>query len=294
MRHVADAPSPFGGSSRLVQELRTAHIAEMYRRKCGVDVSASFQGHEVIRLYECSLTGYRFWRPAEVAGDEAFYRALSQSWSTYYRTERWEYAEARAALQGVSRVLEVGCGRGYFLKSLEGVVNEALGLELNRDAIAGKVTVFPVEPLLIEDLCSRGGPPYDAVCSFQVLEHIVEPGRFIEAALSCLSTGGLLVFSTPNHSYLPLLEQSDAFDLPPHHMGHFERSTFARIADIFNLDVVALVSEPRSHHPEAVTEATRTRWGYRVLRWVAARIYDSAYAWFKEPGPNLLVIFRKR
>src|SRR5690606_756761 len=140
-----------------------------------------------------------------------------------------------------------------FLKSVEGAVSEALGLELNRDAITNKVTYFPVEPLFVEDLRSRDGPHYDAICSFQVLEHIPNPGQFIEAALSCLSRGGLLVLSTPNYSYLPLLEQTDAFDLPPHHMGHFDRSTFVRIADVFNLDVVTMLTEPRRHLPEAVT-----------------------------------------
>lgn len=292
--HSIDVPSPFGGASRLVQVIPTPYLAEVYRRKCGVDIRDSFHGHEEVYLYECTVTGYRFWRPEQIAGDEAFYRKLSQYWPNYYRTNRWEYSKARRLVKGMRRVLEVGCGRGYFLRSLQGIVDHATGLELNKEAISKKVTRFPIEAMLLEDLGAQHREAYDCVCGFQILEHVPNPYSFIEASLRCLVRGGVLVFSTPNYAHQPLIEQYDAFDLPPHHMGHFTDSIFQRIADVFNLEVVTLLQQRRSHRPEPVTDLTRKNFAYRGLRLLAAGIYELAYALAREPGPNLLAVLRKR
>lgn len=289
-----DITSPFGGEARKIQTLPTAHVVEMYRNKCGVDVSECFRGHNAIHLYECAQTGYRFWRPTEIAGDESFYRLLSQSWPAYYRTERWEYPIVRKALRNSHLLLEIGCGRGYFLKSVEGRISDATGLEFNREAIANKVTRFPIQAQSIEEFSACNSARFDAVCSFQVLEHISNPGRFIQAALECLSPGGVLILSTPNYAYLPFRAQTDAFDLPPHHMGHFDEQIFRRIANLFNLDVATLLSEPRKHTSEMVAGTTRESLVYRLLRMLAAQTYRLAYRWSKEPGANLVVVLRNR
>lgn len=288
-----NAVSPFGGDSRVLQTLPSAHIVEMYRKKCGVDISECFHGHDAIYLHECVRTGYRFWRPVDVAGDELFYQLLSQSWPAYYRTERWEYPIARTALRNAHRLLEIGCGRGYFLKSVEGRIDEAIGLEFNSEAIATKMTRFPIETQTIEEFSVRNGARFDAICSFQVLEHVPNPGQFIRAASDCLSPGGVLILSTPNYAHLPLREQTDAFDLPPHHMGHFDEPTFRRIAELFNFDVVGLFCERRKHASEIVTDSTRGSLVYRILRMAASQAYGLAYRWCGEPGLNLVAVLRK-
>lgn len=286
--------SPFGGDSRIIQTLPTSYIREMYQKKCGIDINSSFKDNDFAYLFECNRTGYRFWRPAEIAGDEHFYQLLSKAWPNYYKTHRWEYPVVRKALQSTSQLLEIGCGRGYFLKSMEGHINNALGLELNSEAIANKVTRFPIESWPIEELAQRSNVLFDAICSFQVLEHIPDPKQFIESALKVLSPNGLLILSTPNFSYKPHQEQQDAMDLPPHHIGHFDENTYKRIANFFNLKVVTIESEIRKHVSEAVTDSTQNSLAFKISRAVAAIAYNTSYAWTKEPGPNLLAIYQKR
>ena len=140
--------SPFNSPAKRVASLPARYVAEMYRQKCKVNILAAFGNVEEIHFYECEATGMRFWRPTSVAGDEGFYRILSAAWPNYYRSERWEYSHVRKILRSSRRVLEVGSGRGYFLKSIEGSVADALGLELNESAISTKVTTFDVHKKL--------------------------------------------------------------------------------------------------------------------------------------------------
>ena len=142
---------PFG-PARHLESITASEIARMYERKCGFDALPHFKGLESIDLYLCLSTGYRFWRPAKVAGDESFYRDLSAVWPDYYRDWRWEYGPMLSALRSRDNLLEVGCGRGYFLKLTENRVALAIGLELNREAISNKVTRHEIKSQLVSEL----------------------------------------------------------------------------------------------------------------------------------------------
>lgn len=236
-------PSPFGGDAMAVGEISTKTLELMYRNKCGADVSRHFGSLPALGLYECAQTGMRFWRPASVAGDEAFYADLSNRWPHYYQTDRWEYQPTRAAIPIGARVLEVGCGRGYFLRSLESHAGDAMGLEFNNDAIKNKVTRFDVRNQFVEDLLASDPKLFDVVCSFQVLEHVSDPAAFVRSCLACLRPGGLLILSTPNYDMKGHRRMEDAFDLPPHHLNHFDADAYRRMAALLGLTVLSLTSQ---------------------------------------------------
>lgn len=290
--HTSCAESPFGHSVTVIDELSVGYVADVYRKKCGADVRRYLEPANSIKLYRCNVTGYMFWRPKQVAGPEDFYHLLSSKWPDYYRETRWEYPAALRALRGRREVLEIGCGRGYFLHSAESVVQDGLGLEMNLQAIQGKVTRFPIVNRLIEDVQSDGRT-FDAVCAFQVLEHIVDPASFLRLALGALRPGGLLILSTPNADCTDRAHRDDAFDLPPHHMGRFNAEIFGKIAHEFGLEVVAIKAERRRHSTEEVSALAQKSVVFRMARWVARLAYDAAFRITNEPGGNILTILRK-
>jgi SAM-dependent methyltransferase len=278
---LTDVKSPFGGAAQPVLTLPAADLVAAYRAKCGLDVTPWLEGLDPLGLYACEATGMHFWRPAAAAGDEAFYRALSAAWPGYYRTERWEYAAVRSWLGAADRVLEVGCGRGWFLQSLQGHVAAATGLELNRQAIANTVTTFPVLASPLDQHAAAHPASFDAVCAFQVLEHVAEPGQFLQQCLQALRPGGLLIVSTPNADAPVFRSRQDPFDLPPHHLNHFDADTYRRLAALLGLELHALRVQPRFH----VGHDGRPRWWGRA-----------ATAWYRmtgSPGDNLVVALRK-
>ncbi len=275
----SDIQGPFG-TARHIESVPAAVIAEMYRRKCGFDVSGHFQSRDTLDLYECNATGYRFWRPDSVAGDESFYEGLSHVWHDYYREWRWEYEHAMALLRPANRVLEIGCGRGYFLRLVQDRVARAVGLELNRDAIRAKVTRCEVIPALIEEFASGHARAFDAVCSFQVLEHVTDPASFIQNAATCVRPGGLLVFSTPNILHREFARRLDAFDLPPHHVGHFSTSVYRKIARKYGFTLRHVIEQGRFVPREA---------GARAL---VKRALNTVHRGLYGPGPYLLAVFQ--
>lgn len=222
--------SPFGAPARLQLTLQTTDLIERYRAKCGADISWAFRDETSVSLFECEATGYLFWRSADVAGDERFYQTLASHWPEYYRDTRWEYAQAARACGKDASVLEVGCGRGYFLRKIEDQVKSAEGVELNTETAGSKVTRAPIHTRPLSELLPSHRGSMDVVCSFQVIEHVVDPKQFITECAALLKPRGVLLLSTPNHACEEHRSLTDPFNLPPHHMGHFSAATFERVA----------------------------------------------------------------
>lgn len=283
---------PFGPST-VVDSLPVAVIADMYRRKCGLDVSPDFGVLREIHLYECALTGLRFWRPIEIAGAEDFYRRISAHWPNYYRAERWEYGLAREASVGARSLLEVGCGRGYFLRQVESKVIEGQGIELNTDAIKNKVTKWPISAQQLANFAAENPGKFDFVCSFQVLEHVADPHLFLKYCLRCLKPGGKLCVSVPSYENVEHQLKSDAFDLPPHHINHFTRDTVLRISAHLGLTLEQDAVEPRRPVIPAATARTQSAFSYRVLARIARDALRVAYRLTREPGHTAVYILKK-
>lgn len=260
----------------------------MYLLRGGWDITPHFHGHLQIDQYRCRETGMLFWRPEDLAGCESFYRQLSADEKHYYQPVRWEYELLDRYLSPEARILEVGCGRGYFLKRAEGRVKDASGIEFNTQAIADKVTMWPIRAERIEDSASGA---LDLVCSFHVLEHVTDPAGFVEQSLARLRPGGRLVLSVPNHENAVLAASQDAFDLPPHHINHFTPNVFRRIGERYGLALEQLVVERRAYEPPTVTPATSSRLTFKAARFIARQMFGWVYR--SEPGHSMLAVFRK-
>ena len=279
---VETLDSPFGGKAHLIDKLNVSSIKDMYFHKCGVDVSFYFGDLKQIGLYECMNTEYKFWRPEEIVGDEVFYKLLSAAWPNYYRTQRWEHSFIETYFLNSKNVLEIGCGPGYFLKKLENLVDSAIGIEFNQEAITNKVTSFDIVATNVEDLVLSVNNNFDVVYSFQVLEHLKDPCSFIKSALNVLNRNGYLIFSTPNNDYIEFQNKKDAFDLPPHHVGVFNPVIYKKIGDLFGLEVVDIIIESKFKIPFI---------GNKIS--IQSKVEKFFYNFKKNIGPNIIVIYKK-
>lgn len=215
-----------------VNDYSVESIVSLYKKDFSLDVSDYFKGLDSISVYQCLDTGYRFFYPLNLSGDEFFYQHL-QKYDWYYSNWKWEYDDALSILEPEKKLLEVGCGDGYFLLKARdrGVVAE--GIELNNSAVkACRAKGLQLHNESVIDYAVSHNSAYDYVFSFQVVEHIAEVGLFIKAMVDLLKPGGRLLISVPNNDSA-LFKESGlvALNMPPHHMGLWDLNSLVALAD---------------------------------------------------------------
>ena len=62
------------GRTKIIDAFSTEDIVRLYRQQENLDLTDFFRFGETVYLLECEDTGYRFYFPFEVAGDEDFYQ----------------------------------------------------------------------------------------------------------------------------------------------------------------------------------------------------------------------------
>ena len=284
--------SPFDGDVNFVKRLHVSVVIDQYNQKCDVDISEFFHNFEYLELYECKITGYKYWLPAEAAGNEQFYHLISKAWKNYYREERWEYQYASTYIKKDDAHLEIGCGKGFFLKQVEKKCKLAVGLEFNTQAITNKVCKAAIFNETIESH-AKNGNKYDVVTSFQVLEHISKPKEFLISALRCVKPGGYLVLSTPNDDWGPHQRFEDAFNLPPHHVGCFNENIYRNIAKYLDCKVVDFKIQPCGYDIGLYSMQTEKRLDFRFFKKVTQKIGNLILRRANEPGHTILCIMQK-
>ena len=223
-------------------------------------------------LFTCSNCGFGIFMPAVVGTDE-FYQELSGAGlGSYYSRETWEHRQALNDLQEYGSILEVGSGAGYFLERLKQQGKEVQGVELNAAAAAfARQRQVPVEAAAIEDFASQHRDRFEAVCLFQVIEHVAQPLDFLGHALTCLKSGGRLILSVPNMA--GILGKMDPLvpNVPPHHVTRWTPEALGLLPRHFPLELVALKYEPAYDFLRPYVQDRLTHG--RVPAWAAKQIW---------------------
>ena len=109
----------------------------------------------------------------------------------------YRYAAERIA--GMD-VLDAGCGEGYGSSILAERAASVVGVDLERDVIEHAAERYPSVHFQTGDLATLGFPDgaFDAVVTFQVIEHLQSPRGFVAECARVLRPGGTLILSTPN------------------------------------------------------------------------------------------------
>lgn len=284
--------SPFGGDSAFLDKLHVEELARRYKIKCGLDIAFAFNEIQYAKLYKCNKTEYKFWLPNELAGNEEFYKALSTAWPNYYQTNRWEFRHCQELVRKEDVCLEVGCGRGYFLKSIESHCRYSIGLEYNSEAIEQKICNSTI---LRQDVVTslNDFKKFDKIFAFQVLEHISDPLFFLNGCLTCLKSKGFLIISVPNDENVIHQSLQDPFNLPPHHVGYYNTTVLSNISNLLGLQIVKILLQPAEFPFINVSEEVKNKPSWQIYFRVFRAIGRLLLKQLHEPGYSMLVVFRK-
>ncbi len=153
------------------------------------------QGHHHDHVHGSSFAD---GHPERIApGDGLWDKCLAE------HQQRYDFAAAR--LVAGARVLDAGCGVGYGTALLaDRGACIAIGVDIAADALDVARTRFDRENIrwIREDcveLKEAGGQgPFDLIVNFENLEHVGDPGRFLDRVAILLAADGTFLVSTPN------------------------------------------------------------------------------------------------
>lgn len=227
--------------ANLKEVILSSKIKKLYLKTFGIKVN--FDAKNIYR-YECQKSGYEFFYPFDLGGDSSFYEQL-QRFDWYYMPWKWEHEKAAEHVSEGDNVLEVGSGNSSFVEYLSKKGVHATGLELNEAAVQfAQDKGLNVLRESIEIHSQKYPTQYDLVCSFQVLEHISDVHSFIDGMVKCLKPGGTLIICVPNNDSFIKKAEWNILNMPPHHMGLWNKKSLNYLSEIFQLDKPRLLCEP--------------------------------------------------
>lgn len=105
----------------------------------------------------------------------------------------------RRELPENAQVLEVGCGLGFFGESITRDFDYH-AIDISEEAIQFAKEQLGLQNVAIGDAYQLEYPDnqFDAVVSFDVVEHLNTPKKFTDEAFRVLKPGGIVLISTPN------------------------------------------------------------------------------------------------
>ncbi len=139
---------------------------------------------------------------------EFFDQLIVEDWSTYFSAD-WDYVrnfEVRQLFTCIGvpgRILDIGCGCGYhdYVMAEYEAVRQVVAIDYSVESIrrAEEHYGHPKVKRLVADVFELDeDTDFDLVTSFQVLEHLAQPERFMRRCYELARPGGVVAVFTPN------------------------------------------------------------------------------------------------
>lgn len=205
-----------------------------------------FPKHQLLKCKDCDFV-FMEKIPTEVELDE-HYAKYDYSGNTFLSpltVKRYdELLKEFEKYRETNRILDVGCGRGWFLQVAKQHGWEVYGTEYSDEAIKlNRSKGIQIEQGSLQ-ASSFEGMQFDVVTSFEVIEHINNPIEEIRYIHKLLRKGGLFYCTTPNfNAYLRyyLKEEYNVIGYPEH-LSYYTKNTLKKLLKDQHFKPIKLLS----------------------------------------------------
>jgi SAM-dependent methyltransferase len=148
------------------------------------------------------------------------------------------------AADGKRSILDFGAGAGYFVKTAQDMGFEVIGYEPSNKLREFASQTFDLN---LSSAIPLGDGCFDAICMFDVIEHIpaIEQREILVLLAKKLTPGGLLIGNTPNikSANIWIRRENDPAVWPPSHCSYFSTHSLDVYLRSLGLDKVFLYTK---------------------------------------------------
>ena len=140
-------------------------------------------------------------------------------------------------------VLDIGCGTGAFLHTMQQAGWAITGLEPDETARKKAAELYSIQPQSPEQLFQLPAGSFDAITMWHVLEHVHDLHGYVKQIATLLHPQGKLFIAVPNytsHDAEVYKENWAAYDVP-RHLYHFSPKSMESLLTTYNLQLTTLL-----------------------------------------------------
>ena len=193
-----------------------------------------YKGYEKVHLCKCAACGFVFSKkiPSKEVIEKYYENYGLGDFISPITIKRYhEILDEFEPFRKTNRILDVGCGTGYFLNEAKKRGWEVYGTEISQKSV---------------DICSKKGiimkkgflnaadfepNSFDIILSIEVIEHINNPKEEMSNFYTLLRKGGLVYVTTPNFNSLLRLKLKAAYNVItyPEHLCYYTPNSLKKL-----------------------------------------------------------------
>jgi 2-polyprenyl-3-methyl-5-hydroxy-6-metoxy-1,4-benzoquinol methylase len=149
------------------------------------------------------------------------------------------YAWVPEVASDASRILDFGCGSGYGAGYLATLGKDVCGADISQEAVNYAADLYPAarfvctsldKPLEENPALRQCGLGWDAVISFEVIEHVEDSMNFVRNAAAMVADNGVALIGSPNRltsfEFNPTYTEDHVHEFTPYQLDQLCRMYF--------------------------------------------------------------------
>lgn len=234
------------------------------------------------QIVECAACGVRRTLPemseeelAKFYPDDYWGGIPTESWIQSSQSDKTEFVKKCRLESG--RILDVGCGAGFFLRALPENQWQRYGVEIGDEATHAAIQVLGSGKIFKGTLIEAKFEDafFDVVTFWSALEHTNAPRANLSEARRILKPGGTIIVQVPNAaSYQAKIFKGDWFALDaPRHRYHFNLQTLKRVLEDTGFAMYQSTFHSKVHNSHALRQSLKARLWHKSLPKRAAFLF---------------------
>jgi 2-polyprenyl-3-methyl-5-hydroxy-6-metoxy-1,4-benzoquinol methylase len=136
-------------------------------------------------------------------------------------------------------ILDIGCGTGAFLNTMQQAGWKVTGLEPDEDARATALSLYKIQPLVSQVIFALPAAHFDAVTAWHVMEHVHQLHEYVDQLKKIITPKGKIFIAVPNYTSPDATHYKShwaAYDVP-RHLYHFSPNSMSVLMEMHGMKV---------------------------------------------------------